>query len=169
MMKNKKGFTLIELLVVIAIIGLLSTLAVVSLNCARAKARDAKRTSDLRAMQSAIELYMADNNDAIFALPATWAALSTLLVNYLPGGAPKDPVGTNKYIVCSYPANQHYLLGATLENTPGAAGSGGVTSSGWTKTECRDEAGNNGAAILTTDPANCNPASKVFCLGAATR
>ena len=47
-MQNKKGFTLIELLVVIAIIGLLSSIAVVSLNGARAKARDAKRVSDVK-------------------------------------------------------------------------------------------------------------------------
>ena len=55
-MKKNKGFTLVELLVVIAIIGLLSTLAFVSLNSARGKARDAKRVSDIRAIQSALEL-----------------------------------------------------------------------------------------------------------------
>ena len=54
---NKKGFTLIELLVVIAIIGLLSTLAVVALGSARLKARDAKRVSDLKQIQTALELY----------------------------------------------------------------------------------------------------------------
>lgn len=59
---NKKGFTLIELLVVIAIIGLLSTLAVVALGNARVKARDAKRLSDLKQMQTALELYYTDNN-----------------------------------------------------------------------------------------------------------
>ena len=57
MKKNVKGFTLIELLVVIAIIGLLSTLAVVSLNSARQKARDARRQSDLRQISTAMELY----------------------------------------------------------------------------------------------------------------
>ncbi|MEK7211996.1 MAG: prepilin-type N-terminal cleavage/methylation domain-containing protein [Patescibacteria group bacterium] len=61
-MINKKGFTLIELLVVIAIIGLLSTLAVVSLNNARQKSRDAKRVSDIKQIQTALELYFADQN-----------------------------------------------------------------------------------------------------------
>ena len=40
---SARGFTLIELLVVISIIGILSSFAVVSLNSARAKARDALR------------------------------------------------------------------------------------------------------------------------------
>ncbi len=62
MKTNQKGFTLIELLVVIAIIGLLSTLAVVSLNNARTKARDAKRASDIKSIQTALELYYVDND-----------------------------------------------------------------------------------------------------------
>lgn len=61
-MKKAKGFTLIELLVVIAIIGLLSTLAVVALNNARQKSRDAKRVSDVKQVSTALELYFADNN-----------------------------------------------------------------------------------------------------------
>lgn len=58
---KKRGFTLIELLVVIAIVGLLSTLAVVALNSARQKGRDAKRVSDIKQVQTALELYFNDN------------------------------------------------------------------------------------------------------------
>lgn len=61
-MRKQKGFTLIELLVVIAIIGLLSTLAVVALNNARMKSRDAKRVSDIKQIQTALELYYNDAN-----------------------------------------------------------------------------------------------------------
>ena len=62
MKDNKKGFTLVELLVVIAIIGLLSTLAVVALNNARQKSRDARRVSDVKQIQTALELYYNDEN-----------------------------------------------------------------------------------------------------------
>ncbi len=62
MRKSNKGFTLIELLVVIAIIGLLSTLAVVALNSARQKSRDSKRVADIKQIQTALELYFADEN-----------------------------------------------------------------------------------------------------------
>lgn len=53
----KKGFTLVELLVVIAIIGLLSTMAMLALTTARTRARDARRTTDVRAIQVALEIY----------------------------------------------------------------------------------------------------------------
>ncbi len=61
---NKKGFTLIELLVVIAIIGLLATLAVVALGNARQKSRDAKRVSDIKQFQTALELRYVEEDIA---------------------------------------------------------------------------------------------------------
>ena len=60
--KQKKGFTLIELLVVIAIIGLLATLSVVALNNARSRARDSRRVSDIKQIQTALELYFNEND-----------------------------------------------------------------------------------------------------------
>ena len=72
---GRGGFTLVELLVVIAVIGLLSTIAFVSLNRSRAKARDAKRISDIRQLQGAFELYYSDQ--VIPGYPGT------------PGGVPR--------------------------------------------------------------------------------
>lgn len=61
-MLNKKAFTLIELLIVIAIIGLLSTLSILALNSARARARDARRVSDVKQSKTALEMYYNEND-----------------------------------------------------------------------------------------------------------
>ena len=53
MKTNSKGFTLIELLVVIAIIGILSTIAMTSLNGARKKAKDSSFQSSAASVQAA--------------------------------------------------------------------------------------------------------------------
>jgi prepilin-type N-terminal cleavage/methylation domain-containing protein len=59
---KKSGFTLIELLVVISIIGLLATFAMVSLNLARIKARDAVRKGEMAQLRTALALYFDQNN-----------------------------------------------------------------------------------------------------------
>jgi type II secretion system protein G len=61
-MTQSRGFTLIELLVVIAIIGLLSAIVLASLNTARTKAQDAARISDVKSLETAMELYYSANN-----------------------------------------------------------------------------------------------------------
>ncbi len=54
---SNRGFTLIEMLVVIAIIAILTGIIVTNMSGAKAKARDAKRISDLGNIQMALELY----------------------------------------------------------------------------------------------------------------
>src|SRR3954471_2040250 len=58
----KKGFTLIELLVVIAIIGILASIVLASLDSSRKKGRDARRLSDIKQLQLALEIYYDQNN-----------------------------------------------------------------------------------------------------------
>ena len=58
---KKSGFTLIELLVVVAIISLLSSIVFASLSSARVKARDARRLSDMKQINNAINLYFSKN------------------------------------------------------------------------------------------------------------
>jgi type II secretion system protein G len=73
--KHNQGFTLIELLVVISIISLLSSVVLSSLNSARAKARDTRRMTDMRQIQTALELYYDMNGR--YPVPAggddTWS------------------------------------------------------------------------------------------------
>ena len=91
---NRKGFTLVELLVVIVIIGILATLATVALGSARLKARDARRISDVKQIQTALELYYNDAGkypDALtFGQP-----LSSGSTVYM-AAIPKDPSTTTE-------------------------------------------------------------------------
>jgi len=128
--RMQRGFTLIELLVVIAIIGLLSSVVLASLNTAREKSRDARRISDLRQIQTALELYYDDQTPGGY--PDTVAALVTS--NYLPS-EPKDPRTdaiylydnvTNAGAACTGAGCTNYGLGSTLENSAHAALSGDI-------------------------------------------
>lgn len=61
-MKFNRGFTTIELLVVVVIIGLVITLSVLALGSARQKSRDAKRVTDIKQIQTALQLYHSLHN-----------------------------------------------------------------------------------------------------------
>jgi type II secretion system protein G len=58
---GKQGFTLIELMMVVAIMGMLATIVIGSVNGAKASARDIKRVSDIKAIQTALTAYYNDN------------------------------------------------------------------------------------------------------------
>ena len=111
---SSRGFTLIELLVVIAIIGLLSGVVLASLNSARSKGRDAKRVSDLKQIQIALELYYDANGN----YPTGIIGTQLTAPGFIPA-IPKDPQGNGNYryaALGSGAACTSYHLGATLEN-----------------------------------------------------
>lgn len=127
-MRGGAGFTLIELLVVIAIIGLLASVVLASLGSARQKARDARRISDIRQIQTALELFFASNNEYPWGVETSTGAGSytTLAPAYIPS-IPADPLGrayqyhafitttgtacTSAAAICVF-----YHLGITLED-----------------------------------------------------
>lgn len=65
--KKIRGFTLIEILVVLSIISLLSSIVMATLNSSRAKARDARRASDMHQIVLALNLFYSENG----CLPTT--------------------------------------------------------------------------------------------------
>ena len=60
---KSKGFTLIEILISVTLVSILAGLLISVINPQglRAKARDSQRKADLKQIQTALELYFADN------------------------------------------------------------------------------------------------------------
>jgi len=72
----KKGFTLVELLVVVSIIALLASIVVVSMGGARRSGRDTRAISDIKQIQTAIELTYDFSTDQYVNLPQFWTDIT---------------------------------------------------------------------------------------------
>jgi prepilin-type N-terminal cleavage/methylation domain-containing protein len=136
--KAKLGFTLIELLVVIAIIGVLASIVLASLNSAREKSRDARRLTDIKQIQLALELYFDGTGSGQYPVTSTTCTdgggaanaehngLNALANdNYIPQ-IPRDPnLGTPsdcyEYATPTTGSRTVYHLGASLEDTSHSA------------------------------------------------
>ena len=100
MHKSKEaGFTLIELLVTVGIIALIASIALLSFQQSRLKARDAKRQTDVAAIRKALDLYQLQNQTTYpntAPVPNANTAysiqlLSTFLVPNAISAIPNDP------------------------------------------------------------------------------
>ncbi len=132
-LNKQRGFTLIEMVVVIAVMGILMGLAFQGFTTIQANARDTRRVSDLRNVQTQLELYFArcghyPTTSACGSLsqPATGAALSpwaTLVGNSTtnlglvtqPGEVPNDPIAVQSYQYAFGPNGLSYIVAATME------------------------------------------------------
>lgn len=114
---HNKGFTLIELLTVISIIGVLTGLLTVSFLGVRVRGRDAQRKSDIKQIQSALELYRADNDTYPTTSPITscGAAFSSGATSYMTK-VPCDPQSGGAYYYF-FSNSTSYVIASCLENT----------------------------------------------------
>ncbi len=62
-LSKKYGFTLIELLIVVAIIGILAAIAVPNFLNAQIRAKVSRAVSDLKTLETALEMYRVDEGD----------------------------------------------------------------------------------------------------------
>lgn len=139
---KNKGFTLIELLVVIAIIGILSSVVLASLNSAREKSRDAKRISDIKQLQLALEFYY----DAEGGYPSDISTANLVTPGYI-ATIPTDS-GTAYSYTAIGTGCVDYHIGATLEDTGHSVLDSDVDAAASSGTnQCPDE----GSASAKTD------------------
>ncbi len=118
LMFNKKGFTLIELLVVIAVIGLLASIVLVAIGPARDKARDARRQSDIRQINLAMEMCYDDSScGAGSEKYYNTASAPTSIGSYLVA-VPVDPINADSYVytwIANASPYQYYCVYAVLQ------------------------------------------------------
>ena len=83
--KSQKGFTLIEIMVVIVILGILAAMVVPRIMSRPEEARITKAKQDIRALETALDLYKLDN----FNYPTTEQGLEALVAQPTSPPVPK--------------------------------------------------------------------------------
>jgi len=126
---NNRGFTLIEILIVVAIIAILASMVLVGLGPTQRAGRDARRISDLRSIQTGLELAYSKcgyypgtiASGACSAVdPGDWTALGTTLTGVGVNNLPNDP-NTNATYGYADLSGSGYVVGAALEDPSNGA------------------------------------------------
>ena len=131
MRSRQRGFTLIEIMVVVVILAVLGALVVPKIIENVDKARVTRAAADIRAIQTALDLYRLDN----FKYPTTEQGLQALvtqpvdptITNYRAGGylptLPKDP-WNNPYVYVSPGADgrDYDIISYGRDGKPGGEG-----------------------------------------------
>jgi general secretion pathway protein G len=129
--RSAAGFTLIEIMVVVVILGILAAVVVPRIMDRPDDARIARSKQDIRAIESALNLYKLDN----FYYPTTQQGLEALVSppsgdppakNWKPGGyigqMPKDPWGNPYQFLSPGTKGQVDIFSLGSDNKPGGEG-----------------------------------------------
>ncbi|RYF27563.1 MAG: prepilin-type N-terminal cleavage/methylation domain-containing protein [Chloroflexi bacterium] len=134
---KSRGFTIVELLIVIVVIGILSAITIVAFNGIQQRGRDSVRSSDVKSLQKAIELYKADNNQYPLHAGGTDGTgynisdLASILVPTYIAKIPPDPKTGQYQYVRGPAANAGYGIRISFEGKPMCKVGVNTASTGW--------------------------------------
>lgn len=141
--KDSKGFTIVELLIVIVVIGILAAITIVAFNGVQTKARDSERAAEVKSLQTALEMYKAEND--VYPLHAGGSdnsgyqmiALESLLVPKYLAALPREPNSTATYQYVRDTGGLGYGIRVQYESKPNChAGVNNQTRGWWSVGAC---------------------------------
>jgi prepilin-type N-terminal cleavage/methylation domain-containing protein len=101
--KRNQGFTIVELLIVIVVIGILALLVITTYSGIQQKARNSKRSSDIKSLQTQLEAFFSQNgyypsradmnNDT-----ATWFSTNMKSLDKNAMVDPSNPTQSNDFV-----------------------------------------------------------------------
>ena len=92
--KRQSGFTIVELLIVIVVIGILAAIVITTYSGIQAKARNAKRETDIQSLQTQVEAFYSQNGYYPNAYDLnSWAFIAANMKS-LATSAEQDPSST---------------------------------------------------------------------------
>ena len=103
MKKTTSGFTIVELLIVIVVIGILAAITIVAFNGVQVRARDTERTTDIKQLHKALEMFYIEKGYYPAVSDVRDATFRADVLN-IPESAVKPP-GSNSTISYCWAAN----------------------------------------------------------------
>lgn len=119
--KRDQGFTIVELLIVIVVIGILAALVITTYSGIQGKARDAKRQSDLQAVQTQIEAFYSNNGYYPSYANLSSSSWDTTNLKSLDQGALHDPSNSATGITLSNTTTSGHNYEYVAKDSSGSA------------------------------------------------
>jgi prepilin-type N-terminal cleavage/methylation domain-containing protein len=106
--KRNQGFTIVELLIVIVVIGILALLVITTYSGIQAKARNSKRTSDIKSLQTHLEAFFQSNGYYPSRADMNTGSWLTTNMKSLDQNALSDPKAGGSKTLAASPAASAY-------------------------------------------------------------
>jgi general secretion pathway protein G len=133
--KHDKGFTIVELLIVIVVIGILALLVITTYSGIQQKARNSKRASDIKSLQTNIEAYFTQSSHYPSLADMNTASFLTSNMKSLDQNALIDPLNpTQSKTLVATPAAKSYSYAPTQSDGSTSCASDDTTCVSYTLT-----------------------------------